>query len=75
MIAQHSIMQNSHTAFAPSYQFLKCDVCIWAEQLAVFKAAKKYSPHKSIDIVVANAGIAGYDHVSHMGRNLSSTQG
>jgi len=35
-----------------------------AEQLAVFKAAKQYSPHKSIDIVVANAGIAGYDPVS-----------
>jgi NAD(P)-dependent dehydrogenase (short-subunit alcohol dehydrogenase family) len=68
-------MQNSHTAFAASYQFLKCDVLIWAEQLAAFKAAKQYSPHKSIDIVVANAGIAGYDPVFHMGRNLSSTQG
>ena len=51
----------------PHYQFLKCDVRVWAEQLVVFKAAKQNSPHKSIDIVVANAGITGYDPVFSIG--------
>ncbi|OCL02802.1 NAD(P)-binding protein [Glonium stellatum] len=42
-------------------QFIKCDVRNWAEQVEVFKAAIANSPQKSIDIVVANAGVAGPD--------------
>jgi len=53
--------------FFNRYNFLKCDVRIWTEQLAVFKAAKENSPHKSIDIVVANAGISDLDPVFQIG--------
>lgn len=47
---------------------MKCDVTSWKDQLAVFKAAIANSPHKSIDIVVANAGIAGNDPVFEQGK-------
>ena len=67
MIMQHSVTQSSQTAFLNRYNFLKCDVRIWTEQLAVFKAAKENSPHKSIDIVVANAGISDLDPVFQIG--------
>ena len=50
-----------------SYQFVCCDVREWKEQLSVFKAAIENSPHKSIDIVVANAGIARKDEVFQLG--------
>lgn len=52
---------------ANSYQFIKCDVRVWTDQLAAFKAAKENSPCKSIDIVIANAGIAGYDPLAIAG--------
>lgn len=35
----------------------------WEDQLALFKLAISKSPRKSIDIVVANAGISGPDDV------------
>ena len=44
-------------------QFVKCDVTNWEDQVAVFVAAMKNSPHKCIDIVIANAGIAGQDDI------------
>ena len=44
-------------------QFVKCNVSIWEDQVALFKAAISNSPHKSCDIVVANAGISGPDPV------------
>ncbi|KAL2844101.1 hypothetical protein BJY01DRAFT_248345 [Aspergillus pseudoustus] len=44
--------------------FVKCDVSIWEEQVAVFQSAVQRSPSKKIDIVVANAGIAGPDVIS-----------
>jgi NAD(P)-dependent dehydrogenase (short-subunit alcohol dehydrogenase family) len=47
---------------------VKCDVTSWKDQLAVFKAAIANSPHKSIDIVIANAGIAGNDPVFEQGK-------
>lgn len=42
-------------------QFVKCDVRIWDDQVRVFEAAVQNSPHKSCDIVIANAGIVGQD--------------
>jgi NAD(P)-dependent dehydrogenase (short-subunit alcohol dehydrogenase family) len=36
---------------------VKCDVCSWEEQVSLFEAALLNSPHKSIDIVIANAGL------------------
>jgi NAD(P)-dependent dehydrogenase (short-subunit alcohol dehydrogenase family) len=41
--------------------FVKCDVRVWAEQVAMFEKAVKWSPHGGIDIVVANAGVAGIE--------------
>jgi NAD(P)-dependent dehydrogenase (short-subunit alcohol dehydrogenase family) len=45
------------------YQFVKCDVTKFADQVSVFKAALKLSPTGRIDVVVANAGISGNDPV------------
>lgn len=44
-----------------SYEFVKCDVRQWKDQLAAFKSAVLNSPHHNIDIVIANAGISGED--------------
>ncbi|KAF9882913.1 hypothetical protein FE257_004894 [Aspergillus nanangensis] len=44
--------------------FVKCDVSIWEDQVAVFQTAAQQSPSNKIDIVVANAGIAGPDVLS-----------
>lgn len=53
---------------SPNYQYLKTDVRVWSEQLAVFKAAIANSPNKNIDIVVANAGVTGNDPVFAQGK-------
>ncbi|KAJ5718368.1 hypothetical protein N7488_004014 [Penicillium malachiteum] len=39
-------------------QFVKCDITSWEDQVALFEAALANSPHKSCDIVIANAGIS-----------------
>ena len=39
-------------------QFVKCNITSWDDQVAMFEAAIKNSPHKSCDIVIANAGIS-----------------
>ncbi|KAL2005209.1 hypothetical protein VTN00DRAFT_2419 [Thermoascus crustaceus] len=44
-----------------SVKFVPCDVTSWDDQLHLFKSALSGSPNKSIDIVVANAGISGPD--------------
>lgn len=44
-------------------QFVKCDVRNWDDQVSVFEAAVQNSPHKSCDIVIANAGIVGADNL------------
>jgi NAD(P)-dependent dehydrogenase (short-subunit alcohol dehydrogenase family) len=41
--------------------FLHCDVTDWQSQVNLFKEAARLSPHGGIDVVVANAGIAGGD--------------
>ena len=46
-----------------SVKFVKCNVTIWADQLAVFKTAISSSSSGKIDIVIANAGISGGDSV------------
>ncbi|KIV99232.1 uncharacterized protein PV09_09096 [Verruconis gallopava] len=45
----------------PNYQYCHADMTNWDQQLQGFKAAFANSPSKSIDIVVANAGIAIHD--------------
>lgn len=42
--------------------FVHCDVTNWKSQLACFKKAVQLSPHGGIDVVVANAGVAGLDN-------------
>jgi NAD(P)-dependent dehydrogenase (short-subunit alcohol dehydrogenase family) len=37
---------------------VKCDISIWEDQVHMFKTAIANSPHKSVDIVIANAGIS-----------------
>ncbi|KAL1882404.1 hypothetical protein Plec18167_002820 [Paecilomyces lecythidis] len=44
-------------------QFVKVDVAQWEQQVEMFKAAKANSPHKSVDVVIANAGIGGQDSI------------
>ncbi|KIW78554.1 hypothetical protein Z517_08392 [Fonsecaea pedrosoi CBS 271.37] len=41
--------------------FVKADVTKWEDQVQVFNAAKAKSPHNSVDVVIANAGISGAD--------------
>jgi NAD(P)-dependent dehydrogenase (short-subunit alcohol dehydrogenase family) len=53
--------------FSYSYSFVKCDVREWKDQVAVFKSAVACSPHKSVDIVIANAGISGEDSLFRLG--------
>ncbi|OQV03236.1 hypothetical protein CLAIMM_08305 [Cladophialophora immunda] len=47
----------------PHVQFVKCDATSWEDQLNLFKHAVANSPSKSLDIVVANAGITGPDEI------------
>lgn len=43
--------------------FVPCDVVAWKDQVKLFKTALDKSPSKTIDVVVANAGISGQDDV------------
>ncbi|OQV06044.1 hypothetical protein CLAIMM_10682 [Cladophialophora immunda] len=45
----------------PNAKFVRCDVTSWEDQLAMFKLAASASPRRSVDVVVANAGISGPD--------------
>lgn len=38
--------------------FVKVDIRDWDEQKRMFETAKSRSPHKSVDVVIANAGIS-----------------
>lgn len=44
--------------------FVHCNVLKWQDQLHLFLTALKKSPSKTIDIVVANAGISGHDDLA-----------
>jgi NAD(P)-dependent dehydrogenase (short-subunit alcohol dehydrogenase family) len=53
-------------------QFVECNVTVWEDQVKVFELAKANSPHKSCDIVIANAGISGPDPLFTLdGENIS----
>ena len=41
--------------------YIHCDITDWDSQVQFFKKAVELSPHKGIDVVVANAGIATAD--------------
>lgn len=38
--------------------FVNCDIRNWEDQIRLFEAARLKSPNKSVDIVIANAGIS-----------------
>ena len=38
--------------------FVKCDIRNWEDQITLFETAKNKSPSKSVDVVIANAGIS-----------------
>lgn len=38
--------------------FVKCDIRDWEEQKAMFETTRARSPAKSVDVVIANAGIS-----------------
>lgn len=48
---------------ADKVAFVHCDVLKWQDQLSLFKTALEKSPSKTIDIVIANAGVSGTDSV------------
>ena len=39
-------------------RFVKCNITNWDDQVAMFEQAIQSSPHSSLDIVIANAGIS-----------------
>lgn len=39
-------------------RFVKCNITSWEDQVSMFEAAITHSPHRSCDIVIANAGIS-----------------
>ena len=43
--------------------YAECNVNTWSDQVNLFKTAISKSPTKSVDIVIANAGISGPDTV------------
>ena len=43
--------------------FVSCNVTKWADQVKLFKTAIASSPSRSVDVVVANAGVGGPDDV------------
>jgi len=45
--------------------FVKCDTRVWSDQVTLFKTAIARSPSRSVDIVLANAGISGLDNMFH----------
>ncbi|OQD63323.1 hypothetical protein PENPOL_c009G06704 [Penicillium polonicum] len=38
--------------------FVKCDITDWDSLITLFETAKSKSPHNSVDVVIANAGIS-----------------
>jgi NAD(P)-dependent dehydrogenase (short-subunit alcohol dehydrogenase family) len=49
------------------FQYVKCDVLSWQDQVELFKTAIAWSPKGGIDIVVASAGVSGPDGFHDLG--------
>lgn len=64
---------NTQTAGSNKVHFVHCDVTDWQSQVNLFKQAVKLSPHGGLDVVVANAGIAGRD-ILQEGANLDAAE-
>ena len=53
--------------FRENATFVQCNVTTWSDQVNLFKTAISRSPNKTVEIVVANAGISGADTVWRSG--------
>ena len=53
--------------------FFRCDVTDWQSQVEFFRHAVMLSPHGGIDVVVANAGVAGMEPLHEPG-NLDAPE-
>ncbi|QDS76216.1 hypothetical protein FKW77_008508 [Venturia effusa] len=62
--------ENRELAALNNVQYTRCDVRVWADQLAAFQSALKKSPNGRIDIVVANAGILADDPIVAIGMRI-----
>jgi len=57
------VLWDSFAHLSSNVQFVKCDTRNWDEQVDLFKKAKASSPAKSVDVVIANAGVSGPDEI------------
>jgi hypothetical protein len=57
------VLWDSFAHLSSNVQFVKCDTRNWDEQVDLFKKAKANSPAKSVDVVIANAGVSGPDEI------------
>lgn len=54
---------SKHADLAARLVFVRCDVTKWEDQVNLFRTAANITPSKTVDHVVANAGIAIDDGV------------
>ncbi len=55
----HEVEQELNSAHGSNCcKFVKCDIRSWEDQKNMFETAKQLSPAKSVDVVIANAGIS-----------------
>lgn len=54
----YDVEKELNGAGSPRAAFVKCDLRDWDEQIKMFETAKNSSPSKSVDVVIANAGIS-----------------
>lgn len=56
--ARGKAMEAELNAGGDKCAFIKCDIREWEEQKVMFETARARSPAKSVDVVIANAGIS-----------------
>jgi len=54
----HEIEKELNAAHGTCCKFVTCNINDWEQQKSMFETAKQLSPAKSVDIVIANAGIS-----------------
>lgn len=57
-VERGSLLEQELNKSAPTCVFVKCDIRSWDDQKNMFEIAKAKSPHNSVDVVIANAGIS-----------------
>lgn len=54
----YEVEKELNSAHGNCCKFVMCNINEWEEQKNMFETAKQSSPAKSVDVVVANAGIS-----------------